>query len=63
MTSSSCEYQDDVRIKLGMTTNLKAIYEKGVLRLETTLPLPEGAEVVVIVTTHEEDNGEPSQGI
>jgi predicted DNA-binding antitoxin AbrB/MazE fold protein len=46
-----------------MTTNLKAIYEKGVLRLETTLPLPESAEVHVTVTTHEEDNGEPSQGI
>jgi predicted DNA-binding antitoxin AbrB/MazE fold protein len=46
-----------------MTTNLKAIYEKGILRLETTLPLPEGAEVDVTVTTHEADNGEPSQGI
>ena len=46
-----------------MTTNLKAIYEKGILRLETTLPLPEGAEVDVTVTTHEADNVEPSQGI
>jgi predicted DNA-binding antitoxin AbrB/MazE fold protein len=46
-----------------MTTNLKAIYEKGLLRLETTLPLPEGAEVDVTVTTHEGDNGETSQKI
>jgi predicted DNA-binding antitoxin AbrB/MazE fold protein len=46
-----------------MTTNLKAIYEKGLLRLETTLPLPEGAEVEVTVTTHEGDNGETSQKI
>ena len=44
-----------------MTTNLKAIYENGVLRLQEPLPLPEGAQVEVTVTTSEEDNGELSQ--
>jgi predicted DNA-binding antitoxin AbrB/MazE fold protein len=46
-----------------MTTNLKAIYEQGVLRLQEPLPLPEGTQVDVIVTSHEEDNGERSQGM
>jgi predicted DNA-binding antitoxin AbrB/MazE fold protein len=44
-----------------MTTNLKAIYENGVLRLEEPLSLPEGTQVDVTVTSPEEDNGEPSQ--
>ena len=46
-----------------MTTNLKAIYEQGVLRLKEPLPLPEGAQVDVTVTSHEEDKGEQSQGM
>jgi predicted DNA-binding antitoxin AbrB/MazE fold protein len=44
-----------------MTTNLKAIYEKGVLRLKEPLSLPDGTQVDVTVTSHEEDNSEPSQ--
>ena len=40
-----------------MTTNLKAIYEKGVLRLQEPLPLPEGAEVDVSVSLTEPENG------
>ena len=44
-----------------MTTNLKAIYEQGVLRLKEPLSLPDGTQVDVTVTSHEEDNGEPSQ--
>ena len=44
-----------------MTTNLKAIYEQGVLRLREPLSLPDGTQVDVTVTSHEEDNGEPSQ--
>lgn len=43
-----------------MTTNLKAIYENGVLRLQEPLPLPEGAEVEVTVTASE-DTGEHLQ--
>lgn len=39
-----------------MTTNLKAIYENGVLRLKEALPIPDGAQVDVTVTL-EEDNG------
>ncbi|HUE82223.1 MAG TPA: antitoxin family protein [Pyrinomonadaceae bacterium] len=44
-----------------MTTNLKAIYENGVLRLKERLSLPDGAEVEVTVTSQEEGNVEPSQ--
>lgn len=44
-----------------MTTNLKAIYEKGVLRLQEPLPIPEGAEVDVSVSLTEPENGEHSQ--
>jgi predicted DNA-binding antitoxin AbrB/MazE fold protein len=44
-----------------MTTNLKAIYEKGVLRLQEPLPLPEGAEVDVSVNLTESENGKHSQ--
>ena len=43
-----------------MTTHHKAIYEKGVLRLQESLPLPEGAEVDVSVTLSEEENGNPT---
>ena len=46
-----------------MTTNLKAIYEKGVLRLKEPLSLPDGTQVDVTVTSHEEDNGERSGGM
>jgi len=44
-----------------MTTNLKAIYEKGVLRLQEPLPIPEGAEVDISVNLTEPENGEHSQ--
>lgn len=44
-----------------MTANLKAIYENGVLRLKEPLSLPDGAEVEVTVTSHEEGNGEQLQ--
>jgi len=44
-----------------MTTNLKAIYENGVLRLEQPLPVPEGAEVDVTVSLIDADNGKPTQ--
>ena len=44
-----------------MTTNLKAIYENGVLRLQEPLPLPEGAQDEVTVTSSDQDNGESSQ--
>jgi len=44
-----------------MTTNLKAIYENGVLRLEEPLPLPEGAEVDVTVSLNETENGKHAQ--
>lgn len=44
-----------------MTTNLKAIYEQGVLRLKEPLALPDGTQVDITVTSHEEDNGMPSQ--
>jgi predicted DNA-binding antitoxin AbrB/MazE fold protein len=40
-----------------MTTNLKAIYEQGVLRLDEPLSLPDGTHVDVTVTSHQEDNG------
>jgi predicted DNA-binding antitoxin AbrB/MazE fold protein len=46
-----------------MTANLKAIYERGVLPLKEPLSLPDGTQVDVIVTSHEEVNGEPSQGM
>ena len=45
-----------------MTTNLKAIYENGVLRLEEPLSLPNGAEVDVQITAHEEGNGDRAKG-
>lgn len=41
-----------------MTTNLKAIYEQGVLKLKEPLPLPEGAQVDVTVTSNEESDAE-----
>ena len=44
-----------------MTTNLKAIYENGVLRLKEPLPLPEGAQVDVTVTASEENYADHSQ--
>jgi len=44
-----------------MTTNLKAIYENGVLRLEQPLPVPEGSEVDVTVNLSDADNGNPAQ--
>ena len=40
-----------------MTTNLKAIYEKGVLKLTEPLSIPDGAHVDVTVTLEEQDNG------
>ncbi len=46
-----------------MTTNLKAIYEQGVLRLKEPLSLPDGTPVDVTVTSHEEDKGERSPGM
>jgi predicted DNA-binding antitoxin AbrB/MazE fold protein len=46
-----------------MTTNLKAIYENGVLRLKEPLALPDGAQVDVTVVLHEEDNDERSKGM
>lgn len=46
-----------------MTTNLKAIYEQGVLRLKESLPLPDGAEVDVTVTSHDQDNGERAKAM
>jgi predicted DNA-binding antitoxin AbrB/MazE fold protein len=46
-----------------MTTSLKAIYEHGVLRLKGALALPDGAEVEVTVTTHDQDNGERAKGM
>lgn len=36
-----------------MIRNVKAIYEQGVLRLKELLPLPDGTEVDVAVTSHE----------
>jgi predicted DNA-binding antitoxin AbrB/MazE fold protein len=44
-----------------MTTNLKAIYEQGVLRLKEPLSLPDGTQVDVTVIAPEEHDGEPSQ--
>ncbi len=46
-----------------MTTNLKATYEQGVLRLKEPLSLPDGTQVDVTVVAHEKDNGEQSQGM
>ena len=46
-----------------MTTNLKAIYEQGVLRLKEPLSLPDGTPVEVTVTSHEADNGEGSRAM
>jgi predicted DNA-binding antitoxin AbrB/MazE fold protein len=45
-----------------MTTNLKAIYENGVLRLKEPLPLPEGTQVNVTVTSPDEET-EVSEGM
>ena len=39
-----------------MMTNVKAIYEQGVLRLAEPIELEEGAEVNVIVITPEPEN-------
>ncbi len=39
-----------------MMTNVKAIYEQGVLRLAEPIELEEGAEVNVIVLAHEPEN-------
>lgn len=36
-----------------MTTTVKAIYEKGILRLPELLPLPEKASVVVTIQSPE----------
>ena len=36
-----------------MTTNLKAIYDQGVLRLKESLPLPDGTEVEITVTSRQ----------
>jgi predicted DNA-binding antitoxin AbrB/MazE fold protein len=44
-----------------MTTNLKAIYEHGVLRLKEPLSLPDGTQVDITLTSPEVDNGVPSQ--
>lgn len=41
-----------------MTTNLKAIYENGVLRLKEPLSLPDGVEVDVQVTASDQGNGD-----
>jgi predicted DNA-binding antitoxin AbrB/MazE fold protein len=46
-----------------MTTNLKAIYEQGMLRLTEPLSLPEGTQVEVTVTAPGKDNGEPPQAM
>ena len=45
-----------------MTTNRKAIYENGVLRLKEPLPLPEGAQVDITVTS-QEDNDDRARGM
>ena len=39
-----------------MTTNVKAIYEHGALKLVDPIELAEGAEVDVIVIAHEPEN-------
>ena len=44
-----------------MTTNLKATYEQGVLRLKEPLSLPDGTQVDVTVIAPEEGNGEHTQ--
>ena len=46
-----------------MTTNLKAVYENGVLRLKEALPIPEGAQVEVTVTLEEEVISDRSTGM
>ena len=38
-----------------MITNLKAIYAQGVLRLKEPLSLPDGTQVDIAVTSHEEN--------
>jgi predicted DNA-binding antitoxin AbrB/MazE fold protein len=45
-----------------MKTTLKAIYEQGVLRLKEPLSLNDGAEVDVIVISHEEEDGGGAEG-
>jgi predicted DNA-binding antitoxin AbrB/MazE fold protein len=45
-----------------MMTNLKAVYEQGVLRLEEPLPLPDGAQVDVTVISRE-IKSQRSQGL
>lgn len=42
-----------------MTANIKAIYEKGVLRLKEALPIPDGAQVDVTVTIEETSEDSP----
>jgi predicted DNA-binding antitoxin AbrB/MazE fold protein len=64
-TPLSRESPKDAKIRAGnfkMTTNLKAIYENGVLRLEEPLSLPNGAAVDVQVTASDADNGDGSKG-
>lgn len=46
-----------------MGTTIKATYERGVLKLEEPISLPDGAEVHVVVISNEEGNGERSQGM
>lgn len=36
-----------------MNTNLKAVYEQGALRLKERLPVPDGTEVDITVTSRE----------
>ena len=52
-----------ITAEVDMTSNLKAIYEQGVLRLDEPLSLPDGTHVDVTVTSHEEDNGGRSVGM
>jgi predicted DNA-binding antitoxin AbrB/MazE fold protein len=39
--------------KKPMTRNLRAIYERGALRLKERLPLPDGTEVDITLTSRE----------
>lgn len=43
-----------------MTTTVKAIYERGALRLTEPIELQEGTRVDVIVITPEPDHGDPA---
>ena len=42
-----------------MIRNIKARYEKGVLRTDTPLDLPDGAEVVITIRTGSDRNEPP----